>query len=80
MITIMIIGSITAVVALVLIVAYISVLIDDKEYYKMRAERYEEIYFEELNQKTEWNEQMCKKHQDMHEKGVPFKGFYGKTV
>ena len=48
MITIMIIGSITAVVALVLIVAYISVLIDDKEYYKMRAERYEEIYFEEL--------------------------------
>lgn len=24
--------------------------------------------------------QMCKKHQDMYEKGEPFKGFYGKTV
>lgn len=24
--------------------------------------------------------QMCKKHQEMYEKGVPFKGFYGKTV
>lgn len=24
--------------------------------------------------------QMCKKHQEMYEKGIPFKGFYGKTV
>lgn len=24
--------------------------------------------------------QLCKKHQEMYEKGIPFKGFYGKTL
>lgn len=24
--------------------------------------------------------QMCQKHQDMYDKGIPFKAFYGKTV
>lgn len=24
--------------------------------------------------------QMCKEHQKMYDKGIPFKGFYGKTV
>ena len=24
--------------------------------------------------------QLCKEHQEMYEKGIPFKGFYGKTV
>ena len=24
--------------------------------------------------------QMCEKHQGMYEEGIPFKGFYGKTV
>lgn len=24
--------------------------------------------------------QMCKKHQQMYEDGIPFKAFYGKTV
>ncbi len=26
------------------------------------------------------NKQMCKTHQDMYEKGIKFKAFYGKTV
>lgn len=24
--------------------------------------------------------QMCKEHEEMYEKGIPFKAFYGKTV
>lgn len=24
--------------------------------------------------------QMCKEHEDMYNKGIPFKAFYGKTV
>ena len=24
--------------------------------------------------------QMCKEHQEMYDKGIPFKAFYGKTV
>lgn len=24
--------------------------------------------------------QMCQEHQDMYDKGIPFKAFYGKTV
>lgn len=38
--------SIVAVVALALICAYISVLLDDIKHYKMLAERWEEAYFE----------------------------------
>ena len=41
-----VIASIVAVAALVLICAYISVLLDDIKHYKMLAERWEEAYFE----------------------------------
>lgn len=32
------------------------------------------------NKNTGKGHQMCKKHKEMYEKGIPFKAFYGKTV
>ena len=44
--TLTVIIMITAVVLLIVLIAYVSVLLSDRNYYKLLADRWEEAYFE----------------------------------
>lgn len=56
------IGLMATVVALVFISAYISVLLDDRRYYKMLAERWEEAYFENCETARDYDTQGATRH------------------
>lgn len=54
--TLIILGVIVAVVMLIVVAAYISVLKEGMKHYKIMADRYEELYFSEMYRQGASNE------------------------